>query len=106
MLYMETARTVQTAFRFTPDLVSRLKLKARREHKSVNAYVEQLIEKDLGKDEDRYEALYRELAKIKLPEKISPKVKALAGFGAGIKYTQEELDADPKLAYLVEKHGL
>lgn len=103
---MATARTVQTAFRFTPDLLTRLKLKARREHKSVNAYVEHLIEKDLGKDEDRYEALYRELAKIKLPEKISPKVNDLLGICSEVDYSQEELDADPRLAYLIEKHLL
>lgn len=103
---METGRTVQTAFRFKPELVARLKMKARREQKSVNAYVEQLIERDLEKDEDRYEALYRELGKIKLPKKISPKLERLVGVGAGIEYTQEELDSDPRLAYLVEKHGL
>lgn len=101
MLYMETARTVQTAFRFTPDLLTRLKLKARREHKSVNAYVEQLIEKDLSKDEDRYAALYRELAKIKLPEKISPKVKALSRFA--VEFSEEDLKNDERLAYILGK---
>ncbi len=103
---MENTRTVQTAFRFKPELIDRIKLKARRNGTSVNAYVEQLIEKDLGKDEDRYEAIYRELAKIKLPETISSGVQALSGICPPTEYTKEELDADPKLAYLVEKYGL
>lgn len=97
---METAKTVQTAFRFSPELVNRMKQKARREHKSVNAYVEELIEKDLGSGEDRYEALYRELAKIKLPCGISDEVKckvALVG---------EDVENDPKMEYFVEKYGL
>ena len=101
---METARTVQTAFRFTPELVRRMKLKARREHKSVNAYVERLIEKDLGSEEDKYEALYRELAKIKLPDKISEEVEALSRYK--VVFTQEEVENDPKLEYFVEKYGL
>ena len=101
---METARTVQTAFRFTPELVRRMKLKARREHKSVNAYVERLIEKDLGSEEDKYEALYRELAKIKLPDKISEEVEALSRYK--VVFTREEVENDPKLEYFVEKYGL
>lgn len=101
---METGRTVQTAFRFTPELVNRMKQKARREHKSVNAYVERLIEKDLGSGEDKYEALYRELSKIKLPDKISEEVKALSKYK--VVFTREEVENDPKLEYFVEKYGL
>lgn len=98
---METGRTVQTAFRFKPELVARLKMKARREQKSVNAYVEQLIERDLEKDEDRYEALYRELGKIKLSKKISPKIVALSRFA--VEFTEEDLKNDEKLAYILSK---
>lgn len=101
---METTRTVQTAFRFTPELVNRMKQKARREHMSVNAYVESLIEKDLGGEEDKYEALYRELAKIKIPDTISDEVKALSGLE--VVFSREEVDNDPKLEYFVEKYGL
>ena len=44
-MYMETTnRTVQTAFRFRPELLSQIKLKARLEGKSVNAFVEYVIE--------------------------------------------------------------
>lgn len=98
---METTRTVQTAFRFKPEMIDRIKLKARRNGTSVNAYVEQLIEKDLGKDEDRYEALYRELAKIKLPETISPEVEALSRFS--INFSEEDLRNDERLAYILGK---
>ena len=97
-------RTVQTAFRFTPDLVERLKRRARRERTSVNAYVEKVLEKDLGTDEDRYEALYREIAKVKLQKNPALKeyIEKLTG---SVHFTEEELAQDPKLEYLVKKYG-
>ena len=95
---METAKTVQTAFRFSPELVDRMKRKARREHKSVNAYVKELITKDLGTEEDRYEALYRKLSKIKL----SDEMKSLSEY----KLAGKDVENNPKMEYLVEKYGL
>lgn len=38
---------VQTAFRFSTELVERLKHRARRQHKSVNQYVEDVLVKSL-----------------------------------------------------------
>lgn len=102
---METTRTVQTAFRFTPDLVERLKKRARRERTSVNAYVEKVLEKDLGTDEDRYEALYREIAKTHIKIDIPNSKKSQSGYARNFGYTDEELAQDPKLEYLVNKYG-
>lgn len=42
--------TVQTAFRFSPELINRLKNRARRDHKSVNQFVEEVLEKALEDD--------------------------------------------------------
>ena len=40
---METIVKRQTAFRFNSDLLDRLKIAAKREHKSLNKYVECLL---------------------------------------------------------------
>ena len=41
---MQTARTkVQTAFRFDRELISRLKVKAKKENRSLNNYVETVL---------------------------------------------------------------
>lgn len=99
---METTRTVQTAFRFTPDLVERLKKRARRERTSVNAYVEKVLEKDLGTDEDRYEALYREIAKVKL-QKNPALTEPLEKLRGCVHFTEEEISSDERLKYLWNK---
>lgn len=44
--------TVQTAFRFSPELIDRLKKRARREHKSVNQYVEEVLTRSLDSGHD------------------------------------------------------
>ena len=101
---MANTRTVQTAFRFSPDLVERLKRRASKEKTSVNAYVERVLEKDLGTDEDRYEALYREIAKIKINNNpvLEGPMKRLLGC---VQFTEEEIAADPRLEYLLKKYG-
>ena len=101
-MYMETTnRTVQTAFRFRPELLSQIKSKARLEGKSVNAFVESVIEDYLAKDDDRYEALFRQIENLKPSNPIKlnfPEPKA------ELIFSDEQLDKDPKLAYLVNKH--
>ena len=52
-------KSVQTAFRFKPELLSRMKAKARLEGKSLNAYVESVMEESLNCEPDRYERIYR-----------------------------------------------
>lgn len=91
-----TVTRVQTAFRLPPELLARVKYHARRENLSVNSYVERVL--------DRATALVFPF----LPEdtKIDDDILAFAGKVHLRPFTKEELDADPKLAYLVEKYGL
>ena len=98
---MEGTRTVQTAFRFSPELVSRLKRRARLERKSVNAYVEGAIQNALDSGEDKYARLEAELKEIKVPREISHEIQALSSFK--VEFTAEELVADDRLAYILGK---
>ena len=95
-----TLKTSQTAFRFRPELLERLKNRARLEKKSLNSYVEEVLEKDL-ESTDRYEAIIRDLGKLKMPEKVSPEIEAISRFK--IEFTEEEIAADERLAYLLSK---
>ena len=95
-----TLKTSQTAFRFRPELLERLKNRARLEKKSLNSYVEEVLEKDL-ESTDRYEAIILDLGKLKMPEKISPEIEAISRFK--IEFTEEEIAADERLAYLLSK---
>ena len=47
---METIHRTQTAFRLKDTLLERIKWNARREHKSLNAYVEEKLEEVAGRD--------------------------------------------------------
>ena len=47
---MGTVHRTQTAFRLKDTLLERIKWNARREHKSVNAYVEEKLEEIAGRD--------------------------------------------------------
>jgi predicted DNA-binding protein len=98
---MEGTRTIQTAFRFREELVSRLKRRARLEHKSVNAYVEEAVEKALNGGEDQYARLASKLKDIKVPRETSPEIEALSAFR--VDFTAEELAADDRLAYILGK---
>ena len=98
---MEGIRTIQTAFRFSPELVDRLKRRARLEKKSVNAYVEEAVEKALDSGNDPYTLLAAKLKEVKVPQEISPEVKALSSFK--LEFTAEELAADNRLAYILGK---
>lgn len=103
MLYiMEAARTVQTAFRFRPELVEKLKRKARKERTSVNAFVEKVLEKELSSDEDRYEALFKKLESYRFEKDHSASeiIDRLAGC---IQFTEEEIEKDERLKYLLNK---
>lgn len=42
---MATTTRIQTAFRFTPELLTRVKHSARKENLSVNSYVERVLDK-------------------------------------------------------------
>jgi hypothetical protein len=90
-----SSNLVQTTIRLPQELMSRVKRNAAREHRSFNSYVEHVLDRAT------------ELKFPKLPPdyKISDEILSLRA----VKWTrpsQAELDADPKLAYLVEKYGL
>lgn len=97
---MNALRTSQTAFRFRPDLLERLKNRARLENTSLNSYVERVLEKSL-ESTDRYEALLQGMKGLKIPKQISPEIEALSRFK--VEYTDEEIAADERLAYLLGK---
>ena len=94
---MPAGRRIQTVLRLPEDVYERVKLCARRENCSINAYLEALIERSTG----------FEWPKIPKDFKISDEILALVPkSGHHRMFTKEELDADPKLAYLAKKNGL
>ena len=83
---METEARTQTAFRLKDGLLERLKWQAKREHKSLNAYVEDLLEEQVG----------REVVFPKLPPEFFEKSKELERFalkGTKLPKEYEGLDA-------------
>jgi hypothetical protein len=90
---METPR-IQTVLRLKPELMERVRRRARKEKKSFNSYVEQLLERETM------------LHFPTLPENfsISEEILGLGQFRLE-KPTEEELATDPKLACLWEKYG-
>ena len=93
---METTR-VQTVLRLPPELMERVKRSARKEKSSFNSYVEHTLDKNT-------DLIFPKLK----PEDfiISDEIKSLAGSSTFVRPSQEELDADPRLAYLIEKFQL
>lgn len=92
---METTARTQTAFRFSNNLLERLKRNARKEHRSLNSYVEQTLEKALGP------------AFPKLPPDftVSDEILGLMA-DTFVRPSPEALASDPKLASLLERYGL
>lgn len=91
---METIARTQMILRVPPQLLVQLKHNAKRENLSLNAYVEQQL------------TIIAQPSIPKLPNefKVSDFVKSLSGVITAP--TQEELEADPKLAYILEKGGV
>jgi len=67
---METVARTQTAFRIKDSLLERVKWQAKKEHKSVNAFVEETLEEKVG----------TELVFPKLPPEFFEKAKELDRF--------------------------
>lgn len=89
------ARRVQTAIRLTPELLERVKRSAKREHRSVNSFIENILDKAT-------EPVYPRIG----PDfKISDEILSLRSTSYR-RPSQEAIDADPKLSYLVKKYGL
>jgi len=89
---MEAQTRVQTVIRLRPELMTRLKYKAKQENLSLNAYVEKTLE----------EQTKPVLPKLPKDFEIDPVIASFSGMLR--EPTQEELDQDPKLAYLWEKY--
>ena len=87
---------VQTAIRLSPELMERVKRHANREHRSFNSFVESVLDR----------ATEPVFPKIGPDFRISDEIRAFQGSITLPEFTKEQLDADPKLAYLVEKWGL
>ena len=90
----EAAPKIQTAFRFSPELLGKMKRKAKSKNLSLNAYAEELFDRDTRLDWPI------------LPEdfNISDEIRSMHCIHF-TEPTPEELAADPKLAYLWEKYG-
>ncbi len=89
---MESVNTkVQTGLRLDPELYNRLKMKAKQQKRSFNSYVETLLEASAGVD-------YPTLSK---GFKVSDEILSL---GSTLPhYSEEEIVADERLAYLLSK---
>ena len=88
---MESVNTkVQTGLRLNPDLSNRLKIKAKQQKRSFNNYVETLLEEAVVD--------YPTLGK---GFKVSDEILSL---GSTLPhYSEEEIAADERLAYLLSK---
>ena len=90
---METTRRIQTAFRLEESLLNRLKKKASRQNKSLNSYVEALLRADV-RDEPEY-------PKVSFPIPHSARISRMLDVIPA--FTDEELEKDEKLAYILGK---
>ena len=93
---MQTPSRIQTAIRLSPELYERVKRNARREHRSFNSFVEHVLDKStelvFPKISDDYE--------------VSEEIRSLGASHPLLRPAQKELEADPKLAHLVDKYGI
>ena len=90
---MENTRRIQTAFRLEEPLLNRLKRKASLQNKSLNSYVEALLKADV-----RSEPQYPEVSfPIPHSTRVSSMLDILPAF------TDEEIESDEKLAYILGK---
>ena len=87
--FMETVTREATLLRLRPQVMARVKYYAKREKKSMNSFIEDVLEQAT-------------LAKIpKLPKdfKIDPVISSFNGIMRAP--SQEELEADPRLAHIM-----
>ena len=94
---MSSEERIQTVLRLPKHVYYRVKLYAEREGRSFNSYVEKILARETDMD---WPTIPKD---FEIPEEIlnlRPKKSVIK------RPTQEELDNDPKLAYLMEKYGL
>lgn len=88
---METAARTQTVIRLKPELMERVKYRAKGRNLSVNAYVESVLE----------EATKAPIPKLPREFKSSPAIERLSGIIPAP--SREMLESDEKLAYILGK---
>ena len=101
---MEGTRSVQTAFRLRPELMERIKNDARRQKRSVNNLVEEILENTYARmEQDREQRLREECAQIDWDNiKIHEGIEKLSK-DFHISFSQEEIEKDERLAYILSK---
>lgn len=82
----------QTAFRLDKELLFFLGRKAKREGKSLNGFVEDVLRKEVADE--------LEWPRIKGPVVISDEVERMS---PGISFTPEEIASDDRLSYILSK---
>ena len=93
---MNTASTkALTTIRLSPELMERVKRHAKREHRSFNSFVENVLDR----------ATEPVFPKLGPDFKVSDEILSLRATSFK-RPPQEVIDADPKLSYLVKKFGL
>ncbi len=89
---METARE-SALIRLRPELMARAKRQAKKEHLSFNAFVEKTLAR----------AVEPEWPILPPDFKVSEEIRSLTCILGNWRPTQEELDADPRLAHIWEE---
>ena len=93
VITMETTTRIQTAFRFPPELLERMKRAAKKRKVSLNQLVEQTMDRETR----------LELPPVSTDTQISEEIKQLHCLNL-TRPTDEEFAADPRLEYLWKKH--
>ena len=94
---MEATKRIQTAFRLPQPLVVRLKSKAKLKGKSLNSFVEEILEEAVP-----YEESFEEkLSHLTVPDKIPQEILDIARFG--FKITEKDLEGDDRALYIWNK---
>ena len=84
------SKKVQTGLRLPLLLINQLKAKAKQEGKSFNAYVEEVLERDV-------ELVFPKLRREDYP----PDVELMAMGLPMPEFTKEDLENDPRLAHIL-----
>lgn len=90
--FMETITREATIIRLKPQVMARVKYRAKSQGLSVNAYIEQTLAEATN---------CVPIPKLPPDFQISPEIKSFAGVIP--QFTQEQLEEDPRLAYILGK---
>ena len=94
---METTATrkrTQAIFRFEDSFIAKLKYYAKMEDKSLNAFVEAILQTEISRKES--------LPKLSISGTYSPTLNKLSGILAG-KIAKDDLENNDRLAYILNK---